>query len=92
MDLNSSEYYTLIPKYQYEFTNKQNGIYLYSFGLYPKDLQPSGTLNFSKLDDAYLQLNMNKIINYQNPASIRCYSIQYNLLRIKLGIAIIGYS
>jgi hypothetical protein len=91
MNLDSSEYYTLIPKYQYNFTNKQNGIYIYSFGLYPKDLQPSGTLNFSKLDDAYLQLNMNKIINYQNPASIRCYSIQYNLLRIKLGIAIIGY-
>jgi len=86
MNLNSTEYYTYIQNYQNNYTTKQKGIYSYSFALNPKDLQPSGTMNFSRLDDAYLQLTMNKIINYQNPASIKCYAIEYNLFRIINGI------
>lgn len=91
MNLDSFEYYTLVPKYQYNFYNNQKGIYFYSFGLFPKELQPSGTMNFNKLNDGFLQLNINKLITYQNPAIIRCYSIQYNLLKINLGIATFGY-
>lgn len=86
MNLTSNEYYTYVPNYEYEFTTIQRGIYLYSFALDPKDLQPSGTMNFSKIDDAYLQLSMNKIVNYQNPAVIQGYGIHYNLFRISNGI------
>ena len=92
MDINSQIYYTNIQKYQYNFLNSQNGIYMYSFALDPLNLQPSGTLNFSKIDDAYLQLTMNKIINYQNPATIKCYAIQYNLFRVISGISKLGYN
>jgi len=49
-------------------------------------------MNFSKLDDAFLQLKINKVINYQNQASIRAYSIQYNLFRISGGIGGIGFN
>lgn len=86
MDLDSYIYYTILQKYQYNFWNNQPGIYLYSFSLDPKNLQPSGSMNFSKIDDAYIQLTMNNIINYQNPASVRVYSVQYNLFRISNGI------
>ena len=86
MDLNSIQYYTNIPKYQYDLNNIQKGIYMYSFALYPKELQPSGTINFSKIDDAYIQLTMNKSITYQNPALIRAYAIQYNILNVRNGI------
>jgi hypothetical protein len=65
---------------------------MYSFALNPKDLQPSGTMNFSKMDDAYLQLTINKVINYQNPASIKCYALQYNLLKISNGIGGLGFN
>lgn len=92
MSLNSPDYYTYIPKYQFNFSNKQKGIYMYSFGITPKDLQPSGSMNFSKVDDAYLQLTMNKIVNYQNPASVRCYAIQYNLFRVIGGIGGLGFN
>jgi hypothetical protein len=85
MDLDSIEYYTYIPRYQYSLGN-ENGIYIYSFALNPKEIQPSGTMNFSKIDDAYLQLKLNKIVNYQNPISFKCYAVQYNLLRISYGI------
>ena len=91
-DLDDSNYYTTIQKYQNKFYNKQKGIYLYSFALNPKDLQPSGSMNFSRIDDAYLQLKLNKIINYQNPATIKAYAIQYNLLRINNGIGGLAFN
>jgi hypothetical protein len=34
-------------------------IYVYSFGLKPEEHQPSGTCNFSRIDNANLQLNLN---------------------------------
>ena len=91
MDLDSIEYYTYIPRYQYSLGN-ENGIYLYSFALNPKDIQPSGSLNFSKVDDSYLQLKLNTIVNYQNPISFRCYAVQYNLLRIAFGLGALVFN
>ena len=85
MDLDGIEYYSYIPRYQYSLGN-ENGVYMYSFALNPKDIQPSGSINFSKIDDAYLQLKLNKIVNYQNPVAFKCYAVQYNLLRISYGI------
>ena len=87
IELDSNEYYTNIQNYQYNFSNKQKGIYMYSFSLYPKDIIPSGSMNFSKIDDTYLKLSMNTIVNYQNPIVVQAYGIQYNLLRISNGIA-----
>ena len=92
MDLNSIEYYTILPNYQFNFNNEQLGIYTYSFALNPKDLQPSGSMNFSKIEDSYLQFQLNNIINYQNSVSIKCYAIQYNLLKISYGIANFGFN
>jgi hypothetical protein len=91
MDLDSIEYYTYIPRYQYSLGN-ENGIYIYSFALNPKEIQPSGSMNFSKIDDAYLQLKLNKIVNYQNPISFKCYAVQYNLLRISYGIGALVFN
>ena len=92
MDINSFEYYTLIQKYQYDFVNNQKGINMYSFSLSPKELQPSGSINFSKIDDSYLQLTFNKNINYQNPVSIKAYCIQYNLFRTSNGMGGLGFN
>lgn len=66
--------------------NSQRGIYMYSFALNPRDIQPSGSMNFSKVDDAYIQVTLNNIINYQNPAIMRAYAIEYNLFRTSHGI------
>jgi hypothetical protein len=84
--LYTPEYYTLLPKYQYNISSLSKGIYIYSFCLDPLNTIPSGTINFSRIDDAYLQLTMNKIINYQNPAILRGYSIFYSIFKIDKGI------
>jgi hypothetical protein len=92
IDLDSNIYYTNIQKYQNKFYNQQNGIYIYSFSLFPKILQPSGSLNFSKITDAYIKLNMNNIVNHQNPVSIKAYALQYNILRISNGIGGLAFT
>lgn len=86
IELDSIEYYTNIQKYQYNFYYGQKGIYMYSFCLNPKELQPSGSMNFSKVDDAYIQLKLNKLINYQNPAVLQSFAIQYNIFKTFNGI------
>ena len=86
MGLYNFEHYTYLPKYQNKISSKDDGIYMYSFGIDPTNYQPSGSLNFSKVEDAYLQLTMNKLINYQNPAIITGYGLQYNLLKIEYGL------
>ncbi len=64
----------------------QEGIMMYSFSLYPFEYQPSGSLNFNKIDDAYLQLTLNKIVNYQNPVLVKAYGVHLNIFRIIDGL------
>ena len=64
---------------------------MFSFAINPMEYQPSGTMNFSKVDDAYIQINLNKLINYQNPIIIRSYGIQLNLFRVINGLGGLGY-
>ena len=92
IDLNDTEFYTRIQKYQYNLLNKQKGIYSYSFALNPKSIEPSGGLNFSKIDDAYIQLSLNNIVNYQNPVTMKAYGIQFNLFRTSHGIGGLAFN
>ena len=67
----------------------RNFIYVYSFALKPEQMQPSGTCNFSVLDNAEL------LINYKAnlPASnTRVYALSYNILNIKNGMGGVAYS
>ena len=51
---------------------------LYSFSLYPEKEQPSGTCNFSKIDDITLKLSMISDVNYENPILFKVYNLTYN--------------
>ena len=66
MELNSIQYYTNIQKYQYNFTNHQLGIYMYSFALNPKDPNPTGYFDFSKTqsDKTFIKVNIKDNILY----------------------------
>ena len=64
-------------------------IYLYSFSLNPSEFQPSGSCNFSKIDDAELVLTSNQ--NYTNEKLI-VFAINYNVLVVSNGMAGIVYN
>lgn len=84
--ITESKFYSNLQKYINKNVSTETGIYLYSFSLYPEEYQPSGTFNFSKIDNAYLQLSLDKNVNYQNPVLVKGYAIQYNVFRIINGL------
>lgn len=69
------EHYTNYPTrqfYMYAFTNQAN------------TARPYGQVNFSRIRDIFLQVNTNA---YSTPKQLRVIGINYNVLRIKDGIA-----
>ena len=86
-----SKYFTQLERYKSKLYNFNDHIYLYSFSLSPFEYQPSGSMNFSKIDDAYLQISLNKDINYKNPVEITAYNYNYNILNIMDGLGGLGY-
>ena len=78
MNIGNYEFYTYLQNYTNKLKIKEY-IYNLSFGNNIIDIEPSGTFNFSKIDDAYIQLNLNKLVNYQNYINIRAYGYYYNI-------------
>lgn len=85
-NLTEHKFYKNLQIYMNNMSSTDKNILMYSFALHPNEYQPSGTFNFNRIDDAYLQLTLNKLINYQNPVLIKGYGIHYNILRITDGI------
>ena len=61
---------------------------LYSFALKPEEHQPSGTCNFSRIDNAKLILTPGAI----GSQSVVVYAVNYNVLRIMSGMGGLAYS
>ena len=55
-------YFRRVQPYQFHGGVSDVPIYVYSFALRPEEFQPSGTCNFSRIDNAYLELNLNKFV------------------------------
>lgn len=85
-DFKEHKFYKQLQIYKNRMSSCQDGIMLYSFSLFPNEYQPSGTLNFNKLDDAYLQLTLNKLITYQQPMLIKAYGVSLNIFRVIDGL------
>ena len=62
------------------------GINVYSFALSPLEHQPSGTLNMSRIDTAYL------LVNSSVTGQIKIFAVSYNVLRIMSGMGGLAYS
>ena len=90
------DYFNLVQPYQH-FTNVPAiGINVYSFALAPEDHQPSGTCNFSRIDNATLQLYVTPRTVSCGPdcrsAKVRIYAVNYNVLRVMSGMGGLAYS
>ena len=68
--------------------NEKDSIAVYSFALKPEEHQPSGTCNFSRIDNA-------KLIMSNVPHALQgyyIYAVNYNVLRIMSGMGGLAYS
>jgi len=84
-------YFRVVQPYQYHTRVPRNFIYLYSFGFKPEQHQPTGTCNFSRLDNADLELTLNDCV-IQKDTQLNIYATSYNVLRIEAGIAGVVYA
>ena len=62
-----------------------DSIAVYSFALKPEEHQPSGTCNFSRIDNAQL-------VNVGSGAADTIFAVNYNVLRIMSGMGGLAYS
>lgn len=86
-------YFDLVQPYQAHTRNPDTGINVYSFALRPEEHQPSGTCNFSRIDNATLQLVLsNATVEGTSTAKVRVYATNYNVLRIMSGMGGLAYS
>jgi hypothetical protein len=65
---------------------------VYSFALKPEEHQPSGTCNFSRIDNAQLVFSNAVAGADSGTQGIRVYAINYNVLRIMSGMGGLAYS
>lgn len=86
-------YFDLVQPYQHHTRNPDTGINVYSFALRPEEHQPSGSCNFSRIDNATLQLVLsNATVQGTRTAKVRVYATNYNVLRIMSGMGGLAYS
>ena len=80
-------YYRLQQPWAHHTRIPQKPVYCYSFALRPEEHQPSGTCNFSRIDNATLKVKNNTITG-----SIYVFAVNYNVLRVVSGMGGLAYS
>jgi hypothetical protein len=86
-------YFDVVQPWQHHSRNPDTGINIYSFALKPEEHQPSGSCNFSRIDNAVLQLVLSSgTVAGTATAKVRVYAINYNVLRVMSGMAGVAYS
>lgn len=97
-------YFNYVQPYQHFSNTPADGINVYSFALKPEDHQPSGTCNFSRIDNATLQVKVGldnqagdnnyttDYIGSNSNSLLNIYAVNYNVLRVMSGMAGAAYS
>jgi hypothetical protein len=86
-------YFDVVQPFQHHSRAPDTGINVYSFALRPEEHQPSGSCNFSRIDNATLQLVLSApTVSGTATAKVRVYAVNYNVLRVMSGMAGQAYS
>ena len=87
----SGKYFNQVQAYNHHSGNPMPGIYSYSFALKPEEHQPTGTCNFSRIDNAQVEIKRKT----DTPASVKTlnmFAVNYNVLRIQSGMGGLAFS
>ena len=89
-----AEHFRLVEPYNFSNVMPSKFMYTYNFGVNPDSYQPSGTINFSRIDGSSMlfNFNMNSSIPGTNDIDIKIYAINYNILLISNGMGGMKYS
>ena len=91
-DKKSGSYFNTLQKHQHNFSFDTSGIPIYSFCLNPKDVKPSGAINFSEFNNITLKIDTIPVeLLACNTYVIDAYMVQYNVLTIVNGTGGLKY-
>ena len=85
----NASYFSTIQPLQAGHRIPTKHVYMYSFALKPEEHQPSGTCNFSRIDNAYLEFGS---VDTTGSKKIHIYATNYNVLRITSGMGGLAYT
>jgi hypothetical protein len=91
-------FYNYLQSYYYFKNSPKDGVNIYTFSLYPEELQPSGTINLGNVNSKDLLVTLGKYnakndnyLSYFNTGNIRIFALGYNNLRIFKGVSGLAY-
>jgi hypothetical protein len=88
-DTKDAKYFRTVVPYQRHTNIPNNFIYVYSFCTSPEEFQPSGSCNFSRIDNQILYL---EISDQLIDPIITVFAINYNIINIAGGMVGVEYS
>jgi hypothetical protein len=86
----SGKYFNQVQPYYHHSGNPYPGIYSYSFALKPEEHQPTGTCNFSRIDNA--QVEVVQKADTATTTNMHMFAVNYNVLRIQSGMGGLAFS
>ena len=83
------KYFNQVQPFQHHSGSPCPGVYAYSFALKPEEHQPTGTCNFSRIDNAQVAI---KTSAGTTATSLNMFAVNYNVLRIQSGMGGLAFS
>jgi len=83
------KYFNQVQAYNHHTGCPYPGVYSYSFALKPEEHQPTGTCNFSRIDNAQVAVTANTL---NGATSMHMFAVNYNVLRIQSGMGGLAFS
>ena len=83
------KYFNQVQPFQHHTGSPYAGVYAYSFALKPEEHQPTGTCNFSRIDNAQVAVTMGTA---NDATTMHMFATNYNVLRIQSGMGGLAFS
>ena len=84
------KYFNQVQPYNHHGGNPYPGVYSYSFALKPEEHQPTGTCNFSRIDNAQVAVTLKT--GAAASTTMHMFATNYNVLRIQSGMGGLAFS
>ena len=83
------KYFNQVQTYNHHSGCPYPGVYAYSFALKPEEHQPTGTCNFSRIDNAQVAVTLPSGVA---STTMHMFAVNYNVLRIQSGMGGLAFS
>ena len=87
----SGKYFNQVQPFAHHSGSPYAGVYSYSFALKPEEHQPTGTCNFSRIDNAQMSVTCNAIGD-RTAFALQMFAVNYNVLRVQSGMGGLAFS